>query len=383
MVSQVITSTGFALACLAGVAPDVNGDGCVDLMDFAELQNAMIGPNCQEPDIFMEMVSIPGGGAGPDYTFEIGKFEVTNKQFATFLNSAHLDGGASRRGSYMFFHGVGEVQTLNGETMFAPHSLYGESKIGFAPAAPIGLRYQVLSGYEEFPVIGLTWVGAAKFCNWLTIDQGFTDSDLCFVEGASFLEWRPATIQGDAWPVRDLDASERQALISNFTGFRLPMQNIEWGVSGVLPNSFGEWYKAAAYDPLAPDYVRVGALHETIPPSHWGFGYGRDTVSPGDANYAGNFDPFEAGAAPVGYFDGVNWLAGQSARTNFNQNAYGIYDMSGNVLELLLDRLGYQSNGYVGGSWESTPSHLSLAVYKPYAPTSYGNAVGFRVVRIP
>ena len=60
------------------------------------------------PKFCPEMRTVHGGGVGPGYTYEIGKFEITNVQFAAFLNDAELNNG-SDRGRWMEFSVVGDV----------------------------------------------------------------------------------------------------------------------------------------------------------------------------------------------------------------------------------------------------------------------------------
>src|SRR5262245_464101 len=67
------------------------------------------------------MRSVPGGGqpGGPAYGFGMGQYEITNAQFCTFLNDAQLDGGATGRGSNMYFQDDGRVRTSpGGPTIF-------------------------------------------------------------------------------------------------------------------------------------------------------------------------------------------------------------------------------------------------------------------------
>jgi hypothetical protein len=58
------------------------------------------------------MRQVPGGGqpGGPAYDFRMGQYEITNAQFAAFLNDAQLDGGATGRGSNMHFDADGRVR---------------------------------------------------------------------------------------------------------------------------------------------------------------------------------------------------------------------------------------------------------------------------------
>ncbi len=128
------------------------------------------------------MCSVPDGGqpGGPAYDFSMGKYEITNGQYAAFLNDAQLDGGTTGRGSNMYFENDGRVRTApGGATMFRayPSSF---SQIDYDPSAPVGQRYgaRTKDGMDmsSHPAVLVSWYGAAKFANWLTIDQGFGES---------------------------------------------------------------------------------------------------------------------------------------------------------------------------------------------------------------
>lgn len=416
---------------LAQQPGDVTHDGCVDLADFAVVQNAFTGPECAQPvgaccapgggcsevpafecvperyrgdgtscasvpcpgpHFVVPMSLVPGGGAGPAYAFEIGTFEVTNAQFAAFLNDAQLDGGATYRGSSMAFEPNGRVRVVGDEIryMFLPAGAGGTtSYIEYTHTAPLGERYQVRSGFEQHPVNYVDWLGALKFCNWLTIDQGLPESELCYTEGATVEYWHPVTIAYSAWnSPRDLDQFERQSLVANYRGFRLPMDNKPTG-EGYLSNEenpYNEWFKAAAYDPAAPDYERPAPQGSTLSAFHWAFGFGRDTISPGDANFDLSLDPYDNGTTPVGFYDGVNWLANNVARTNDTRNPWGCYDLSGNVREWLQDRAGGFPGGsraLRGGAYDFPASALATNLRHEAPYWNAANINGFRVVRVP
>ena len=149
------------------------------------------------------MILVPASDVqsnGPEYDYWISLTEVTNDQFATFLNDAlaHLK---DARGYYLY-HDLD-----SGSVYFNPS---GQGVKGTAaPSASISVilydatigrirfqdtRYAVQAGYGRHPVVGVSWYGAVKYCNWLTIFAGLSEGVRAFGEGPDLLDWRPATI---------------------------------------------------------------------------------------------------------------------------------------------------------------------------------------------
>jgi len=337
--------------------------------------------SAQAQTFFLRMSTIPREGVGPGYTLRVGVIEITNEQYAAFLNNAQLDAGATRRGSNMTFQADGQVVTPDGAVMFKPFGVAGVgSRIIYLPSEPVGSRYTLEAGFGSHPVTNVSWLGAVKFCNWLTIDQGIGAAQLAYSEGVNVADWHPATITAAGWQVRGLSDSERQALVDDYAGFRLPMDRLghATGWIGAQSNEFYEWYKLAAFDLSAPDVMRSGPAGEIIAPDHWFYGTGRDTMNGLDANYVSSGDPFEfGGTTPAGYFDGLNF------GTIDTNNPFGLYDLSGNAQEWGQDQaLSVSGRSLRGGSWKTTIPELS-ASYRAAADQTYlADDVGFRVVQV-
>lgn len=124
-------------------------------------------PSCaNEPDIEPEMVRIPGGtfrmgsNNGNDEEkpvhrvtvsdFYMGKYEVTNAQYCAFLNEkgnqkqdtiAWLDTDGSWGDEYCRIYAEGDI-------------------------------FKVEKGYENYPVIYVSWYGAKAYCDWLSEKTG-------------------------------------------------------------------------------------------------------------------------------------------------------------------------------------------------------------------
>lgn len=301
---------------------------------------------------------VPAGGqpGGPDYDFFLSKYEVSNDQFILFLNDAEAN-TKNPRGSNIFFDKLGNAwinpaMKRNRDELFE----IAGSRLSYDADLPIGSRYthlQTKDGkkpYVNHPVTGVSWFGAVKYCNWLTIESGRSVAECCYLEGTNTFDWAPVTATN--WAKGTFSDAERQAWLS-FKGFRLPMLNCP--ATAITTNSFGEFYKAAAW----------GAVTNRL------FGYGRDTFTGNDANYRNTLGITNQHTFPVGYFNGDKYIS--TIRTRLNENFYGIFDLSGNAAEWMND---FGTNGMVstrivcGGSWEDAPTPLTAGKSVTAAATS-------------
>jgi len=367
----------------------------------------------------VDLVTVPGSDmqpGGPIYDYDIGRTEITNAQYAAFLNDAELHnetqnpGFGDERGDNMVFRPSpfgGDVGLVVGDggDVDAIFDI-SRSLLLHGALSPLGQRFSVVPGKDDHPIVGVSWIGSVKFTNWLTIDQGLGLDDRCYLEGPSEFDWFPVTIgdeiggtQQATNAVRDLTEAERAEWVADCRGFRLPMDQggIGVGATNAVPRPFNEWYKAAAFDPAAPDVPRLafpGFFFEehTVPADHWIHSFGRDPLTNADANFRGSGDPFDdpdaavIATTPVGYYDGSDHFG--TFPTNPNDNRYGIADMSGNVWEFLSDQVTITDSltpdrSIAGGSYRSNAQQVSSANRGDIGPGSTRPVVGFRVLRVP
>lgn len=326
-----------------------------------------------EPPV-VEFAFVRGADAqpgGPAYDYRISKFEIRNDEFVQFLNDAmaNLD---NERGQYMYFDvdsgsvyiytdAAGVIgQSGSGTPLFDavtnPHVTYDDVAGQYDVTSPV---------FEDHPVTGVTWFGAIKFCNWLTVASGLSPDDRAYTEApaAELSNWHPVSISDLDWAERDLTDGERETFLQ-MLGYRLPMDG---GSDGTAP--YGEWYKAAAWHPI-DEANRV-------------YGFGRDTLQGEDANYFDSGDPLDNGTTPVGYYDGTDHDGAYATNPLGNQNAYSVYDLSGNVWEWIQDQSPDRADRrrLRGGSWESLGTSLATAFSTDRDPASTDGATGFRIVQ--
>ena len=316
------------------------------------------------PALSNGMCLVPAGGQpqGPNYDFWMSKYEISNEEFARFLNDAQANTNNSR-GQYMTFFNTGNVGLGRGSSTNLPLFSIDKSRLVYDPEQPEGSRYSVYPDFIGHPITGVSWYGALKYCNWLTIDSGRLESDRCYSEGNAITNWKPAHLTWAAWDDGLSDVERLQWL--PYKGFRLPMNHYD-----ANPNYYNEHYKASAW---------TGSSNVL-------YGFGRNTINQQDANYSNSGDPYEpfsVKTAPCGYYDGSNH--GGAFSTRSNANYYGIYDLSGNVEEWIADQYGppnaHDSRRAIGGSWSVGSSQCTVTSSTgTIAPSSTVNSRGFRVV---
>jgi formylglycine-generating enzyme required for sulfatase activity len=277
--SGVIDAMTTAPTCLA--AFDRNRDGDVDLADFADL--SLIAPaedmaliragTFQMGDTFDE----GGKDERPVHSvfldgYYIDAYEVTNGEYVEALNWALAQGD-----QIYFYDGF-----VYGNTTTLPYcytlEYYFDSSISWT-----GNAFTVKSGREDHPMVGVSWYGAAAYCNWRSVRAG-----------------RTPAYDENGWRC-DFSAD----------GFRLPTE--------------AEWEKAA----------RGGLCGQRF---QWG-----NLIDHERANYFSATDqPYDISATQGNHpdFDDSGYPY-TSPVGSFTPNGYGLYDVAGNVRELCYDGYDY------------------------------------------
>lgn len=309
---------------------------------------------------------VPGGGqpGGPKYDFYISKYEITNEQFLQFLNDAQSAGTDNPRRANMFFDETGNVW-INPEMHRQRDELFviSASRLVYNPNKAPGSRYDHTRSegnkaiHASEPITGVSWFGAVKFCNWLTLEAGRGLADRCYTEGTNTLDWAPVTATN--WISGEFKAAERELWL-RLCGFRLPMVNCNY--LSVTNNPYNEFYKAGAWS---------GTTNRL-------YGFGRDSCEPSDANFFHPTFPEPNKIMQVGFYDGVKRVG--KLLTRPNANFWGLFDISGNAREWCTDFAiegDVSSRVVMGGTWLRKPEPINVGSSIP--PYTADVATGFRI----
>jgi sulfatase modifying factor 1 len=257
------------------------------------------------------------------YSYQIGKYLVTNQQYTDFLNAVAATDD--------------------------PYSLYSES-MGTDPQSG-GISRTVSGGSYSYSVIGsrgnqpityVSWFDAARFANWMQNGQGLgsTETGAYTLVGGQTSGTAPAKNPG--------------------AQFYIPTEN--------------EWYKAAYYSPLLNSGSGGYSAYATQSNSAPGNVVGSGT------NQANYFNGVWSVTQSPNYVGNQNYLTDVGAFTD-SASYYGTFDQSGNLYQWNdLDGTAGSSRGQRGGSWSQTDaSYLSSSVRFTYATSNGSYDFGFRL----
>ena len=264
------------------------------------------------------------------YAYQIGKYEVTNAQYAEFLNAVNPTGSGTG--------GVGPNGIYN--TNMGSNVRGG---ITYNAGAANGAKYTIRANMGNKPVNYVSWYDSARFTNWLGNGQGTGSTET----GAYTLSGNTGIIT----------------------------KNV--GATVYIPSE-DEWYKAAYYDPTAgagggDNYWLYPTQSNTAP-----------TVA--SANFSTG-DITNPGANVANYNDAADWnsqngnvtTVGSAAANNY----FGTADQGGNLHEWNDAVIDGSTRGLRGASWNGSEIILSSSYRRNNVPTLEGDAAGFRVASVP
>ena len=187
------------------------------------------------------------------------------------------------------------------------------------------------------PVTRVCWYDAVVWSNALTEYYNLHNGDRT--------DYSYAYLIGGE-PIRNAEIDnpdfEDMSVNTSATGFRIPTN--------------AEWYRAAAWGGVPDNYASGASGH-----------YEDETATGVVAWYRKNSD---MQSHPVG---------------GKLPNALGLYDMSGNVSEIVFDLLDmyYGKSNIRGGAWNSNPEEVSVTASHPTEEHTSSYSIGIRLVRTP
>lgn len=279
-----------------------------------------------------------GRGCVP-YVYEISRTEITNAQYAAFLNAvASVD---DRHRLYVEDMGTGVV---GGLLRTGPRGHHG---------------YAAKPGFANRPATYLSWFSLARYANWLHYGMPSGPQTIGVTEGDSS--------QGayDTSGFADYARGGADKKPTHATFSRNP------GAKYFIPND-DEWYKAAYFDPEKRGWRK-----------YWNFPARTDVAPPNEPSAGANFQRETLGEGPPFYVS----EAGTFSATGH----YGVQDLGGNVWEWLEGwrglgdgtcwRCDIPTKGLRGGSFNYIAAGLRNGNVDPGAPTDHYFVYGGRLAR--
>jgi sulfatase modifying factor 1 len=318
----------------------------------------------QAIEIPMAEVGDPGNAPDPltgqgavSYNYSIGKFDITIAEYTAFLNAV------AKRDKYHLYSPQEMIQMGWMGDSQAWNARRRPWETGIARTGNDGsYTYTVIGSSERIPADRITWFDAARFCNWLHNGQ---PADLGEVAGST--ETGAYTLNGD---------------------YTKGGETRNPGAKWWLP-SFGEWYKAAFYDPSlkggAGGYWRYPTRSNTPPGNEIGDGTNEaNAIATPWANSVVDFDTLPKEGlkvcllTPVGSFPNTH-------------SFYGCCDLCGNVSQwtdtiVIPPHSHTGGRAQLGGGFNSASTNLQSVNTLPHLKGDLPERTvggGFRVAAIP
>ncbi len=221
----------------------------------------------------------------------IGKTEISNQQYLTFLNYALLKGTIEVKNNIVYAAGTTDIYCYTNQSS-SYYSISYDGKV-----------FTIADFRLNHPVVGVMWSGAVAFCNWLSAQNGLQE---CYNLKTYTYDF---TKNGYRLPTEaEWEYAGRGGKLNPY--FVYPNGNTIDTKSVNLPNS-GDPYEVTAYPNTTPVAFYDGKLKLKS-----------------EFNWPG---------------------AATSYQTNDGANGFGLYDMQGNVWEFVNDWYGqnyYSSSPY-------------------------------------
>jgi len=276
---------------------------------------------------------------GVNYSYQIGKYDVTIGQYTDFLNAVAAT----------------DTYSLYSASMATDLNVAGIAQSGSSGS----YTYSVITNggnSANRPITFVSWWDSARFSNWMANGQP---------TGAQ----TSTTTENGAYNVNG--ATSGNAPAKNVTN-----PNTSAAPTLFIPNE-NEWYKAAYFDPTlnsgSGGYYTYATQSNAAPGNVIGSGTNQ-------ANYNnGLFSVTQSG----GYSGSQNYLTDVGAFSG-SGSFYGTFDQSGNVYQWNdLDGTAGSLRGVRGGYWNGNSGGVSSSDRGNYDPSFESYDVGFRVAEVP
>jgi formylglycine-generating enzyme required for sulfatase activity len=244
--------------------------------------------------------------------YEISRYEITNTQYAIFLNAV-----AATDTNGLYNTEMGTNATFGGITRSGSSGTY---------------TYSVEPGFENKPVVYVSFWDSLRFANWLHNGQWWGEQhELTTEDGAYTLT--PAGIAANSIT-------------------RSPAANT------FLTNR-NEWYRSAYYDDLSSTYFDypTGTDVQTS-----------CTLPAGDTGNSANCGP-------------VLGVLSDSGSYALSGSPSGTFDQGGNVWEWTEETIDGPDRSLRGGSWSIDQGAMATSIQTSLLPDDESVIVGFRIAR--
>ena len=276
------------------------------------------------------------GYGGVNYSYQIGKYDVTIGQYTTFLNAVAAT----------------DTYSLYNASMGTDLNVAGIARTGSSGS----YTYSAITNggnSANRPITYVSWFDSARFANWMANGQP---------TGAQ----SSTTTENGAYNVNG--ATSGNAPAKNVTN-----PNTSAAPTFFIPNE-NEWYKAAYFDPTlnsgSGGYYTYATQSNTAPGNVIGSGLNQANY------YNGVYSVTQSGA----YDSNQNYLTDVGAFSG-SGSFYGTFDQSGNVYQWNdLDGTSGSSRGLRGGNWlNGLAFTLSSSGRGTGDPSGGVSNVGFRL----
>lgn len=272
-----------------------------------------------------------GNGYGKvDYTYQISQYEITNTQYAEFLNSV------AATDTYELYH-----------TSMANDSISG----GITRSGSSGsYTYMVNTGFENKPVTYVNWYDAIRFTNWMHNGMPTGAQDNTTTENGAYHLTGIASITTDPGE----------------SGIR------KSGALVWLPNE-DEWYKAAYYDTSTGVYFDYAVGSDDVPTAE---------NPPGNFTPSANYDNAIGDVTNVGAY-----TTSPSPNNTYDQNG-NVWEWNE---DLIVDSNGQPKRQVRGGGF-SSPADYPFDTdeliaeydqgYTIFTSTQHFQKLGYRIASV-